>query len=179
MSEHVLWSCRRISGFRQVLAERPQSREDLGQRTSAGDRLDDQTFVFLLQNDLVTRELQLAWNPQGLLRPLRNNLARCGPCGWRLGMIPSLYQRTAPWRPERPALRHTRREPRNEVGDCLPQAQPGRHLSQRAADRELLQQDAALWPESLLESSQATPCVSARCSKSVPERSLRVETPST
>ena len=43
-------------------------------------------------------------------------------------------------------------EGRHEVGHCLPQALPSWDLSQSSAGRELLQQDAALCPESLLES---------------------------
>lgn len=56
--------------------------------------------------------------------------------------------------------RSARAEGRHEVGHCLPQALPSWDLSQSSAGRELLQQDAALCPESLLESlSSDSPCV--------------------
>jgi len=100
--------CRGISGLRKILVERLESREDLGKRTSTGDGLDDQTVVFLVQNDLVPWELQLPWNPQRLIAAVSKQpgAARALRLSGRFAAwhMPSIYQWATPWRPELPFI---------------------------------------------------------------------------
>ena len=64
------------------------------------DGLDDQTVFFFAQNDLVTRKLQLARNPQRLIAAVSEQpgTARTARLSGRFAdrHMPSIYQRTAP-----------------------------------------------------------------------------------